>query len=65
MENLTREMATFSPDLNPMTLTERHLNEWLQIQDYLQDTHAPTDQLTYCRKQITRLQLDLYQLRNS
>ncbi|QHV96456.1 hypothetical protein [Spirosoma endbachense] len=53
------------PDLTPMALTERHLDEWLQLQDYLRETHAPTDQLVYCRRQVTRLQLDLYQLRNS
>lgn len=58
-------MATVEPDLTPTTLTERHLNEWLRLLDYLQDNHAETNQLVYCRKQITRLQLDLYQLKNS
>lgn len=48
--------------MTPALLTERHLAEWLRLLDYLQDTHAPTSELTYCRNQVTRLQLDLYQL---
>ncbi|QJW91109.1 hypothetical protein HNV11_17860 [Spirosoma taeanense] len=51
-------------DMTPLALTERHLHEWLQLLDYLQDAHAPTNQQTYCRNQVTRLQLDLYKLRN-
>ncbi|WP_461126214.1 hypothetical protein [Spirosoma aerophilum] len=47
-----------------MVLSERHLGEWFQLLDSLQDAHAPTDQLVYCRKQIMRLQHDLYHLRN-
>lgn len=49
-------------ELTPTLLTERHLAEWLRLLDYLQDTHAPTGELVYCRNQVTRLQLDLYQL---
>ena len=52
------------PGSDPTLLTERHLNEWLQLLDQLQDDHAPVDQLLYCRNQVTRLQLDLYKLRN-
>lgn len=48
-----------------MTLTERHLNEWLELLDYLRDTHAPIDRLSYCRNQVTRLQLEFYRLQNS
>jgi hypothetical protein len=47
-----------------MLLSERHLGEWFKLLDNLQDAHAPTDQLVYCRKQIMRLQHDLYYLRN-
>lgn len=57
-------MAQPSPDIDPVSLTERHLNEWLQLLDHLQDAHAPMNQLIYCRNQVTRLQLDLYRLRN-
>ena len=46
-------------------LTERHLGEWLAIMDQLLDTHAPTDEVAYCRNKVTRLQLELYQLRKS
>ena len=52
-------------DTDFITITEHHLNEWLQVLDHLQDAHAPTDQLAYCRNQVTRLQLELYQLRNT
>lgn len=66
MENqLTGTQYTSSPDRSLAALTERHLSEWLELLDHLQDTHASTNQLTYCRSQVTRLQLDLYQLRNS
>jgi hypothetical protein len=65
MENqLSNELTKLDPHTTPASLTERHLNEWLQLLDYLRDTHAPTSQLTYCRNQVTRLQLDLFQLRN-
>ena len=47
-----------------LAVSERHLSEWFQLLDSLQDAHAPTDQLVYCRKQIMRLQHDLYHLRN-
>ncbi len=50
--------------ITPVTLTEQHLDEWLRLLDHLQDTHAPTDLLNYCRNQVTRLQLDLYQVRS-
>ncbi|QDK81649.1 hypothetical protein EXU85_24770 [Spirosoma sp. KCTC 42546] len=53
------------PDPDFITITEHHLNEWLHLLDHLQDAHAPTDQLAYCRNQVTRLQLELYQLRNT
>ncbi|MVM41274.1 hypothetical protein GO730_32330 [Spirosoma sp. HMF3257] len=53
------------PDTDFITITEHHLNEWLHLLDHLQDVHAPTDQLAYCRNQVTRLQLELYQLRNT
>lgn len=52
-------------DIDFITITEHHLNEWLSLLDHLQDVHAPTDQLVYCRNQVTRLQLELYQLRNT
>ncbi|GAB3730183.1 hypothetical protein [Spirosoma lituiforme] len=48
-----------------IALTEEHINAWLQLLDHLQDAHAPTDQLVYCRKEITRLQRNLYQLRSA
>ena len=51
--------------LDFVTLTERHLDDWLSLLDQLQDAHAPTDQLVYCRNQVTRLQLELYQLRDT
>jgi hypothetical protein len=54
-----------NPDIDFTTITEHHLNEWLSLLDHLQDAHAPTDQLVYCRNQVTRLQLELYQLRNT
>lgn len=62
---LTGSMAQDELDrMTPVTLTEQHLDEWLRLLDHLQDNHAPTDELIYCRNQVTRLQLDLYRLRN-
>lgn len=60
----TEERSLLDPDMTPMTLTERHLKEWLELLDYLRETHAPMDRLNYCRNQVTRLQLEFYQLQN-
>ncbi len=64
-DQLAKETPKLDPDTTALALIERHLSDWLQLQDYLRDAHAPTDQLRYCCKQVTRLQLELYQLRNS
>ncbi|MFD2934997.1 hypothetical protein ACFS25_14470 [Spirosoma flavum] len=61
----TQERVHFDSDMTMTSLTERHLSEWLHLLDTLRDEHAPTDQLAYCRYQVTRLQRDLYQLRNN
>lgn len=53
------------PHKDLIALTEEHLSEWFQLMDDLQDAHAPTDQLVYCRKEVTRLQRNLYQLRSA
>ena len=57
--------ARFDPDTTLLTLTQQHLDEWLELLDYGLATHAPTDRLNYCRYQVTRLQLELYRLQNS
>ncbi|GAB3881130.1 hypothetical protein [Spirosoma agri] len=59
-----RSTHEIDPNLDPTALVEKHLNEWLQLLDHLRDNHAPTDQLRYCRNQVTRLQLDLFKLRD-
>ncbi|WP_460961925.1 hypothetical protein [Spirosoma litoris] len=65
----TKRSGTRQPqyisDIDFASITEHHLSEWLHLLDHLQDVHAPTDQLAYCRNQVTRLQLELYQLRNT
>ena len=53
------------PNRELILLSEQHLGEWFQLMDDLQDAHAPTDQLVYCRKQIMWLQHNLYHLRNA
>ncbi|WP_338874359.1 hypothetical protein WBJ53_01945 [Spirosoma sp. SC4-14] len=62
---LSEHTPSLDPSITPLQLVERHLDEWLQLQDYLRESHAPTEQLRYCRNQVTRLQLDLYRLRNA
>ena len=59
------ERARLDPDTTLASLTAQHLAEWLELLDYLRDTHAPTDEITYCRRQVTRLQQDLYLLRSN
>ncbi|GAB3771692.1 hypothetical protein GCM10028818_10830 [Spirosoma horti] len=59
------QTLSIHPHKDLIALTEEHLSEWFQLLDDLQDAHAPTDQLVYCRKEITRLQRNLYQLRNA
>ena len=57
--------SRFDPDTTLIRLTQQHLNEWLAMLDYGLETHVPTDQLNYCRQQVTRLQLELYRLQNA
>lgn len=64
-KGLTQAKSRFDSDTTPLRLTQQHLNEWLALLDYGLETHAPTDQLNYCRQQVTRLQLELYRLQNS
>jgi hypothetical protein len=64
MERSVSNNKTMPLNATILTLTEQQLQQWLELMDYLRDSHAPTDQVTFCRRQIVRLQKDLYQLRN-
>lgn len=55
-------MSPLEPGTTALSLTEKHLNQWLDLLDHLHDAHAPTDELKSCHRQIALLQQNLYLL---
>ena len=66
MENTSANpFPTLEPGTTALSLTERHYQQWLDLLDKLVDTHAPMDEIEYCRRQVAQLHQELYLLRNN
>ena len=65
MENPSLPSQSPFNDARILALTEKHLQEWLQLQERMRSNLTPAEEMVVCEQQVTRLQNDLRWLRSN
>ena len=63
MENPPLDSLPPFSDARILALTEKHLQEWLELRERLQNKLTPAEEMVACEQHVTRLQNDLRWLR--
>lgn len=66
MENqLPTPASQYGPVVTPLSLTERHLQQWSDLLDRLQNAQAPAEEVDLCQRQITYFRQSVEWLKNA
>lgn len=63
--NSINQFPVLELGITALSLTERHLKQWLDLLDVLIDTYATMDEIANCRLQVAQLHQELHRLRNN